>query len=343
MARTFSSAAGSENQTAGYIGVFGCAALLYLLTCAPGAVWQDSGLIQYRVWHNDIEGNLGLALSHPVYYILAIGGKHVLPGEFGHKVTVVTALISAAAVANLFLLLRLLVRRALPALAGALSLALAHTFWWHATVPEIYNLAAALLFAELILLLQYARTGRTGWLWALGFVNGVAVANHMVASIAFLCYAVVLVTLSLRREVRWRVAAIAGLLWIIGALPYEYLIVKNTFDQRGDREREFHVDGVELSDAERTFGSGGGLGHIQGDTEALVRGRCSCAVGFVSGIRVSVHGCGSVRVFHTFLLHGFNFDRRRCSGNQPGAPGERCGSGGIGAVFFDSSDVLFCA
>ena len=39
---------------------------LYVLTCAPGPLWQDSGLFQYRIWHNDIEGKLGLAFGTSV-------------------------------------------------------------------------------------------------------------------------------------------------------------------------------------------------------------------------------------------------------------------------------------
>jgi len=58
---------------------------LYIVSCAPGALWQDSGLIQYRIWHNDIEGFLGLAISHPLFYILAIGVKYIPLGEFAIK------------------------------------------------------------------------------------------------------------------------------------------------------------------------------------------------------------------------------------------------------------------
>jgi hypothetical protein len=90
-----------------YFFVFFAAAVLYILTCAPGAVWQDAGLIQYRVWHNDIQGKLGLALSHPLFYLIAILFKHIPIGEFCYKINVLDAIISAFAVANLFLLLRL--------------------------------------------------------------------------------------------------------------------------------------------------------------------------------------------------------------------------------------------
>lgn len=210
-----------------YIVVFFTVAVLYVATCAPGVVWQDSGVIQYRAWHNDIEGRLGLALSHPLFYILAIAVKYIPLGEFGYRINVLTAIISAAAVANLFLLLRLCLGKTSPALIGATTLALSHTFWRHATIPETYNLAVALLLFELIMLLLYAKTSRVHYLYLLAFFNGLAIANHMLASIAFICYLVFAIVLLIGRKIKWRDFATMALLWVMGALPYEYLIVKN--------------------------------------------------------------------------------------------------------------------
>ena len=100
---------------------------LYAISCAPGAVWQDSGLIQYRVWHHDIEGRLGLALSHPLYYLLAIGAAGIPLGEFGHRVNLLSAMAGAVAVANLYLLVRLWLGRDFPAVMAAVTLAVSHT------------------------------------------------------------------------------------------------------------------------------------------------------------------------------------------------------------------------
>ena len=81
-----------QNIAMMYFVVLAAAAALYVGTGAPGTLWQDSGMIQYRVWHNDIEGKLGLALAHPLFYILAIGAKYIPLGEFAHRVNLVSAL-----------------------------------------------------------------------------------------------------------------------------------------------------------------------------------------------------------------------------------------------------------
>ena len=209
-----------------YFAVLAGAIVFYVISCAPGALWQDSGMIQYRVLHNDIKGGMGLALSHPLFYMLAIGTKFIPFGGFIYKVNLVAVIAAAVAVANVFLFLRLWLGKTLPAVVGSVSLAVSHTFWWHAEAVETYTLYTAVLTAELIMLLQYVRTRRPGYLYWLGLLNGLSIAEHMLGSIPFLCYAVFIVVLLAKKHIRAGNFAIIVLLWIAGALPYEYLVVR---------------------------------------------------------------------------------------------------------------------
>jgi hypothetical protein len=222
-----------QNAGAGFLLVFFAAAVLYIATCAPGVVWQDSGVIQYRVWKNQIDSQLGLALAHPLFYIIAIAANSIPIGDPAYKVNLTNAIISALAVANLFLLVYLFSANAYASVVAAMSLALSHTFWYHATIPEIYNLTAALLLCELIALLKYARTSRIKYLYWLAFLNGLAVANHMLASIPLVCYLVLVLIQLTQRKVRPRHLAPIAILWIIGASPYLFLVSKMLI-QTGD-------------------------------------------------------------------------------------------------------------
>ena len=210
-----------------YLIVLLGAGVLYVITCAPGVLWHDSALFAYRVWHNDIEGDMGLALAHPLYVMLGIALKYVPVSELFYRLNLMSAVFAAAAVANLFVLLRLWLGRILPALIGAVTLAVSWTFWQHAAIAEVCTLYAAQLLAELIFLLQYARTKRVGWLYLLGLFNGLAIANHMWGAISFVCYAAFLAVLVARREIAFKHFAITAALWAIGASAYEYLIIKN--------------------------------------------------------------------------------------------------------------------
>jgi len=222
-----------NNLKTSYIAALLVAAGLYVTTCAPGPLWQDSGMYQYRIWHNDIQGNLGLALSHPLYHIIGIGVKHIPLGEFAYRINLISAIAAAFTIANLFLLLRLWLKRILPAVIAAAALALSHTFWRHAVVAETYTLYTALLLAELLMLLQYVKTKRMLFLYLLGLFNGLAAANHMLAAIPFICYLVFCIVLLARRQIRLRHFGIVVLLWLIGAAPFGYLILKNIIQTGG--------------------------------------------------------------------------------------------------------------
>jgi len=223
----------SESVLPMYLIVLATAGVLYIVTCAPTILWQDSGRFVYRIWHNDIQGNLGLALAHPLYIMIGIAAKYIPLGDLAYRVNLISAVFGAVAVANLFLLVRLWLGRNFPAVIAAVTFALSHTFWRHACIAETYSLYIALLSAELIMLLQYSRTGRVGFLYWLGLFNGLAIADHMFASIPLLCYAAFIVVLLVKKHLHFRQLAIIILLWVVGALPYEYLIIKNII-QTGD-------------------------------------------------------------------------------------------------------------
>ena len=222
-----------DNPLTGYVTALLLAGTLYVVSCAPGILWQDSALFVYRTWHNDIQGNLGLALSHPLYFMITIVAKYIPLGELAYRVNLVSALFGAIAVANLFLFLRLWIGRARPAIIGAITLAVSWNFWQHSAIAEVYTLYIAQMLAELIVLLLYVRTKRLRYLYLLGLFNGLAIANHMWAVFGFVCYAVFLILLRARKEVGTKNLVLVILLWIIGALPYEYLIAKELI-QSGD-------------------------------------------------------------------------------------------------------------
>ncbi len=86
-----------------YLITLAAASALYLISVAPGPLWQDSGMAQNRVLRYDLFGDLGLALSHPLYYVLAIVFQWLPLTESALKTNLVSALFGAITVANIFL------------------------------------------------------------------------------------------------------------------------------------------------------------------------------------------------------------------------------------------------
>lgn len=210
-----------------YLMVLGAAAGLYILTCAPTILWQDSGLFVYRIWHNDLEGNLGLALAHPLYIMLGIAVKRLPFADLAYKVNLMSAIFGAITVANLFLLLRLWTGRLMPAILGAVTLAVSWNFWQHAVIAEVYTLYTAQMLTELLVLYAYLKTRKLRLLYLLALLNGLAAANHMWAIFGLACYAVILAILARRGKIGLKHLAAFAFCWVLGAAPYEYLIIKN--------------------------------------------------------------------------------------------------------------------
>lgn len=198
---------------------------LYLATMAPGVLWQDNGLAQVRVLRGDLKGSLGLALSHPLFYAVA-GAAQSLPfTESAFKTNLVAAFFGALTVANVYGLLRLVTGRAIPALVGATSLAVAHTFWQHCAMAEVYSLNSALLALELTCLFRFCVTDRPVWLVVLFLFNGLGVSNHMLAVLSLACYVVFLAVLLARRRLAPRWLLLFAVAWLGGAGLYLGMIV----------------------------------------------------------------------------------------------------------------------
>lgn len=213
-----------------YVLVLLAAGTLYVATCAPGSLWQDSGMFQYRIWHGDLRGGFGLALAHPLYILIGMAAKALPWGGYAYRINLISAVAAAVAVANVFLLLRLWLDRTAGALIAAVSLALSWTFWQHACITEVYTLYAAWLTTEWLILWMYTRTAHLRWLVLLGLANGLSVATHMWGIIPLACYIVFLLAGCLRRRIRPVAIGTFGLAWILGALPYLWLIANHAVE-----------------------------------------------------------------------------------------------------------------
>jgi len=202
--------------------------LLYLLTLAPGVLWQDSGMFQVHIWQSDLRGRLGLALAHPLYIVLARAFTWIIPGDFAWRVNLFSAVCSAGAIALFFASLVRLTRLIWPALVAVALLALSHTFWTHAVIAEVYGLYALLLSLEMYLLVRYHQSTsprKAWWLVSLFLVNGLNISNHLLALLHLPAY--VIYTLLQVRARRIRISRLVFMLLAlsIGAGLYEAMII----------------------------------------------------------------------------------------------------------------------
>ncbi len=207
--------------------------LLYALTCAPGVVWQDSGIFQYRVWRWDLEGVIGLPLAHPWYIILARLFAYLPLGEFAYRVNLFSALCGALALGFMADLLLSLTRNRFAATCGVILLGVSHTFWTHSVIAEVYTLYAVGLAAELWLIERFFSRRQFGWLLAAALVNGLNLSNHLMAILHWPAYAgVILWALRARRLAALQVLMLLAAVFV-GSTPYLYLIIRRLLHGQG--------------------------------------------------------------------------------------------------------------
>jgi hypothetical protein len=129
--------------------------ILYLQTLAPSvaALFDDSlefPLVSYR-----------LGIAHPTGYPLyTLLGKVFTLGPWVNvawSVNLMSAVAGALTVTLVYLVARELTRRQLPALLGALALAVSPVFWSQAIIAEVYTLSSVFVAALLWLVLRWAR------------------------------------------------------------------------------------------------------------------------------------------------------------------------------------------
>jgi hypothetical protein len=211
----------------GWFIVFAGAFAVYWVSCAPGILWQDSGLIHWRVWRGDIVGRLGLALSHPLYYMVCIGVKNVSGADANYVryVNLLSAFFGAAAVANLFWLVRFITRKTAAGILAAVTFGIGWTVWQHASVSESYMMYCAILAGELCVLAVYLTTRKRMYLYCLFFLNGLSVAVHMWGSLSAFCWAGMVVYLLFQRQVRLRDLLVMAGVWLAGASPYLWIVI----------------------------------------------------------------------------------------------------------------------
>lgn len=208
--------------------VFGAALtgmLLYGLTAAPGLLWQDSALFQFRVWHFDAAGIEGLPLAHPLYILLARAFAWLpLGADYAFRVNLFSAAVAAIGLAFFIDLLLSLTNSRTAALVGTALLGVSHTYWTHAVIAEVYGLYSLGLVIELWILERFLRRSSATTFALLCLVNGLNLSNHLMALLHLPAYAGLFVWTLRNGRLRGRHLPMFLAAWLVGTTPYLWLI-----------------------------------------------------------------------------------------------------------------------
>jgi len=203
---------------------FAAAITLYAATMAPGIVWHDAGDYQVRVARLTLRQPGDAVRVHPFFIVLGHGLGRLGTWDVAKAASVASALGTAIAVANVWLLVWLLVRRTGAATVAAAACMLAHTIWQQGVQPQTYGWSLAALSATLVLAVLYVRTDRPRWLVLAFLAGGVGLSIHLMSQLVLLVLgAWMLWEVARRRLPAWIVPA--GLAaWVVGGALFWYAV-----------------------------------------------------------------------------------------------------------------------
>src|SRR5215217_6488789 len=183
---------------------------LYIRTLAPSLLWGDSAEFQTLSYT--------LGMTHPSGYMTQIMlGKlftYIPVGDIAYRVNLMSAFFGALAVAESYLIVRLLGGLRIAALSASLMLTLTEGFWWRALLAESYAPAAGMLATVWLLVLLWRHTSKWGYLFLAGLAGGLSLGIHSTIVMTSLSV-LILMALTARRREEWFAAAAGALLGAI--------------------------------------------------------------------------------------------------------------------------------
>jgi hypothetical protein len=147
---------------------------LYVRTLAPSLLYGDIAEFQTLSYT--------LGMTHPSGYPTQIIFGRLftfLPfGDIAYRVNLMSATFGALAVANVYLIVRLLGGWRTAGLAASTALATSVFFWRRTIIAESYAPAAGMLTVVWLSVLLWRRTDRWGWLFVAGLAGGLSLGIH---------------------------------------------------------------------------------------------------------------------------------------------------------------------
>jgi hypothetical protein len=194
-----------------FAALIGLSALaLYIRTLAPSLLWGDSAEFQTLSYT--------LGMTHPSGYMTQIMlGKlftYIPVGNIAYRVNLMSAFFGALAVAQVYLIVRILGGLSIAGIGASMMLALSELFWRRALVAESYTIAASMVATIWLLFLLWRRTQNWGYLFAAGLAGGLSMGIHSTVIMTAISVFILMV-LTTRRRVDW-IGATAGALLGIG-------------------------------------------------------------------------------------------------------------------------------
>ena len=196
---------------------------LYVRTLAPSLLWGDSAEFQTLSYT--------LGMTHPSGYMTQIMlGKlftYLPVGNIAYRVNLMSAFFGALAVAQVYLIVRMLGGLTIAGISAAMMLALSQLFWRRALVAESYAVAASMTATIWLLFLSWRHTQNWRYLFLAGLAGGLSMGIHSTVLMTAVSVLIIM-AVTTRKRADW-IGAAAGAL--IGAgLTFSFFLYLDHHD-----------------------------------------------------------------------------------------------------------------
>jgi hypothetical protein len=196
---------------------------LYVRTLAPSLLWGDSAEFQTLSYT--------LGMTHPSGYMTQIMlGKlftYLPVGNIAYRVNLMSAFFGALAVAQVYLIVRMLGGLTIAGISAAMTLALSELFWRRALVAESYAIAASMSATVWLLFLAWRLTQNWRYLFLAGLAGGLSMGIHSTVLMTAISVMIIM-AVTTRQRADW-IGAAAGALIGVG-LTFSFFLYLDHHD-----------------------------------------------------------------------------------------------------------------
>lgn len=275
-------AGGGAWAAAGYVAAAAVALAVYGVTMAPDLVWHDAGYYQWESARLNLVRPGETVRVHPFFVVLAHYLGKLGIWNYAKAASVASALGTAIAVANVWLIVLRLVRCVGAASVAALACLLAHTIWQMAVQPQTYGWSNAALSGMILATVLWVQTGRTAWLMTMFFVGGVGFSIHLMSQMGLGVLGAWVLVRVIRGGVPAWVLPAGVAMWLVGG-ALDWYVIALEYQRTGDA--------VATLESSILGGWGGAVFNVSGVPRMLLRSLLMLVLNFPTPVMlVAVYG-----------------------------------------------------
>lgn len=169
--------------------------------------------------------------GYPLYLMTARVFIFLFPfGSIPFRASIYSALFASITCCLVYLIVFRITKSRFGGLVASISFSFSYTFWSQSIIPETYSLNAFFIALMILLALRWENLVTSGerkkadnTLFALAFVAGLALSNHMTSAFAVVAVAIFLLDIDIKAVLNLKNLTRILLFFILGLLPYIYI------------------------------------------------------------------------------------------------------------------------